>query len=375
MSRKASLATGRPLTTVGVTPSVSDGDICPVCKTLRYLNKDLEFLINPECYHPMCSGCVNRLFENGPNQCPYAGCHKTLRRKGFKAAYFGDLAVEREVDIRRRVAAVFNQTEDDFESLDAYNEYLEMVESLTFDLVNGSDAARRRAEAQLAQWEAEHKADIERNRRAGERQQEMSRRQLAAEREGARQRRAELMRLEEEERQRLARQREADLDSLAEAPEGAAGRVILKKRGQHRREELAASVETAAALRAAAAGGTGISIRGLKEKKKAAPAADEPYDPFGGLDLAPSRYVLRDSYPNNWLEGAKKQSDHTVPGYSVQEYYARSMFEAFAGLGVFIEDEKETGQVGVSARSVAATEGAMAATQDVPVRLEADIQA
>src|SRR3954464_13390626 len=98
-------------------PVINSDDMCPVCKTIRYLNKDMEFLINPECYHSMCSNCVNRLFNDGPNQCPYAGCHRTLRRKGFRTAFFSDLGVEREVDIRRRVAAVFNQAEEDFETL------------------------------------------------------------------------------------------------------------------------------------------------------------------------------------------------------------------------------------------------------------------
>lgn len=362
MSRKASLGSRASMsttttTTAPITSSASD-DMCPVCKTLRYLNKDLEFLINPECYHPMCSNCVNRLFENGPNQCPYAGCHKTLRRKGFRAAYFGDLSVEREVDIRRRVAAVFNQVEDDFETLDAYNEYLEMVENLTFDLVNGSESQRRKAEAQLGAWEAEHKADIERNRRAGERQREATRKQTAAENEAARQRRMDIMKQEEEERRRQAQQREEDLDSLTKAPEGTANRIILKKRGQHRKEELERS--EAAALRAAAGPGGNLSIRGLKDKKRPV-ITDEPYDPFGGVDLEPSRYTVQDSYKNPWLEDARIRGDHTVPGYSLQEYYARAMLEAFSGLGVFIEDEKETG-LGTDARNVSTIEASMAAT-------------
>ncbi|KAJ6785160.1 hypothetical protein PWT90_10833 [Aphanocladium album] len=50
----------------------------------------------------------------------------------------------REVDIRRRVAAVFNKVKDDFDSLDSYNDYLYMAECLTDDLVNGSDGARPR---------------------------------------------------------------------------------------------------------------------------------------------------------------------------------------------------------------------------------------
>ncbi|EQL02398.1 kinase [Ophiocordyceps sinensis CO18] len=129
-------------------PSSDQDETCPVCKTTRYFNRDMEFRINPECYHRMCKTCVERIFKDGPNQCPYAGCHKTLRLRGFKAAFFGDLGVEREVDIRRRVAHVFNKVEDDFETLRDYNDYLDMVECLTDDLVNGpADARAKAAEA------------------------------------------------------------------------------------------------------------------------------------------------------------------------------------------------------------------------------------
>jgi CDK-activating kinase assembly factor MAT1 len=81
----------------------------------------------------------------------------------------------------------------------------------------------------------------------------------------------------------------------------------------------------------------GLTIRGLK--KKEAPVAEKPYDPFGGVDLTPSRYVLQDDYENEWLSSAKSDQRHMAGGYSLQEYYARTMFEAFSGLGVFMEDE------------------------------------
>jgi CDK-activating kinase assembly factor MAT1 len=366
MSRKAP-AGGRAVASNGTTaitssslPAISTEDMCPVCKTIRYLNKDMEFLINPECYHSMCVNCVNRLFNDGPNQCPYAGCHKTLRRKGFRSAFFGDLTVEREVDIRRRVAAVFNQVEDDFETLKDYNNYLQMVEDLTFDLVSGTDAQRRAAEATLQQWELEHKADIERNRKAGKEADEQSRRRLVAEREAARQRRVEALREAEEEKLERARSREAELDSLAQGDVGAgAQRVQLKRRGQ-----AAANRAVEAAVNAAvtAADVGRLSIRGLKEKKKA-PAPEGPYDPFGGMDFVPSRYKLRAGLSHPGVDKYKHDPAHITGGYSFDEYATRAMFEAFAGLGVFIEDEKEVG-IGLSAGEVATISAGIAAVGD-----------
>ncbi|CAK7263475.1 TFIIH/NER complex subunit [Sporothrix epigloea] len=369
------MAGAEPAASGGTTNGSAD-DICPVCKTIRYLNKDMVFLVNPECYHPMCSNCVSRLFA-GPNQCPYAGCHKTLRRRDFRKPFFDDLVVEREVDLRRRVAAVFNQSQDDFESLNDYNEYLEKVESLTMDLVGSNPSARRAAEAELSRWEAEHRADIERNRRRGERADEMSKARMAAEKEAARTRRLDSLRQDEEERRAKARAQEADLDSLTKAPDdddgAAVGRILLRRRGQNKREGLLHAEEQA--LGGAAAGGApGLTIRGLKDKRKTAAAAaaalagDGPYDPYGGLDLPPSRFRIQaGEYRNPWLQNAREHNAHVVGGYDVHEYCARALYEAFSGLAVFVADEKETGGQGMSASAVA-TIGASLAADDISSR-------
>lgn len=320
----------------------ADDETCPVCKTTRYFNPDMEFRVNTECYHLMCKTCMERIFKDGPNQCPYAECNKTLRLRGFKKAFFGDLKVEREVDIRRRVAQVFNKVEDDFESLDAYNDYLYMVECLTDDLVNGKPDARARAEAQLAEWEAQHRADIERNRRLARESDEARQKRLAAEQDAARQRRLQELRDDADERASAARFREEMLDSLANAEVGHAGeavdRVLLKKRGQQRSQ---AALQAAAA---AAGAGAGLSIRGLRDKTR--PAADDgkPYDPFGGLDLAPSRVDLSEDrmggYHSEWVDVIRSKDEYRVGGYSADEYISRALFEAFSGLGVFVAEDK-----------------------------------
>ncbi|KXX78139.1 RNA polymerase II transcription factor B subunit 3 [Madurella mycetomatis] len=365
MSRKAAPGPRNAAGGSSALPALTSDDMCPVCKTIRYLNKDMEFLINPECYHSMCVNCVNRLFNDGPNQCPYAGCHRTLRRKGFRSAFFGDLAVEREVDIRRRVAAVFNQAEDDFETLRDYNNYLQMVEDLTFDLVSGTDAKRREAEVTLQRWEAEHKADIERNRKAGREADEQSRRRLAAEREAARQRRVDAIREAEEERRERERSREMELDSLAQGDAGGAQqqqqqqqqRVQLKKRGQGR------AVEAAPSAALATTDGGRLSIRGLKEKKKAPATPDGPYDPFGGMDFVPSRYKVRAGLTHPGIDKYRHDPAHITGGYSFEDYVDRVMYEAFAGLGVFIEDEKEAG-IGLLAGEVATISAGISAVGD-----------
>ncbi|KAK2623730.1 hypothetical protein QTJ16_006911 [Diplocarpon rosae] len=311
-------------------------DICPVCKSNRYLNPSLQFLINPECYHKMCSTCVDRIFTSGPASCPVPYCGRTLRKKGFHKAFFGDLKVEREVDIRKRVGLVFNRRQEEFETLLDWNNYLEEVESLIFDLVEGSREDKLHAEEKLKRYKESNMGDIEDNRRAGLEELEFERRREKAEKEAARQRRLAAIRDEEAAKLDVEQSKRDMLEKMANSDENAtkitmqAHKVILKKSGARRN-----LTESNGEANGSANGS--LTLRGLK--KKEAPVAEKAYDPFGGVDLAPSRYVLQDDYESEWLSNAKTDQRHMAGGYSLGEYYARTMFEAFSGLGVFIEDE------------------------------------
>lgn len=86
-------------------------DICPVCKNSTYLQKNLRFKINTKCYHRICEGCVDRITST-QKKCPIAGCSFAARgiipRRGeYRVQTFEDLAIEREVDIRKRVMAMY----------------------------------------------------------------------------------------------------------------------------------------------------------------------------------------------------------------------------------------------------------------------------
>lgn len=304
-------------------------EMCPVCKTLRYIKRDLEFLVNPECYHPICTSCVARMFGEGPNQCPYAGCGKTLRRRGFRAPFFDDMVYERDRDVRRRVLAVFNRTEDEFETTRDFNDYSEMVEQLIMDLQDdGNPKARRKAEQKLDDWAARHKAQIEANRKAGAAQAEAARQRADQEREAARRRRVENARQDAAERLERERLKEEAVDHIRDAAEGeadaAAARVMSKRHG-------------AAATGARSLGGDEqYTIRGLKKRVRREDN-DGPYDPFGGLVLATERFTLsKDGYPNEWLAKARMSESHQTGGFDVDEYVARCVFDAFSGLGVVV---------------------------------------
>lgn len=51
--------------------------------------------------HARCESCIDRLFTLGPAPCPI--CGKVLRKMAFIPQTFEDLAVEKEVAVRRRI--------------------------------------------------------------------------------------------------------------------------------------------------------------------------------------------------------------------------------------------------------------------------------
>ena len=106
----------------------SSDDKCPICKTDRYLSPRLRLMVSP-CYHKMCESCIDRLFSLGPAACPV--CGQIIRKQQFSAQTFQDLRVEEEVNVRKRVAKLFNRSADDFPSLRAYNDYLEEFEEIS----------------------------------------------------------------------------------------------------------------------------------------------------------------------------------------------------------------------------------------------------
>lgn len=244
------------------------------------------------------------------------------------------------------MGGVFNRRQDEFETLLDWNNYLEEVESLVFDLVEGSVDVRRGAEERLRKYKEGNERDIEENRRAGVEEVEAERTRERNEREALRERRLLAVKEEQDGKAELASERRSVLERLANSNEDPemikkqAQKVILKKSSARR-----ALQEPAPLLKHEDGLGGGLSFRGLKQKKVV--EKEKPYDPFGGIDYTPSRYVLQKEYNHEPLYHAKNDVRHMTGGYSLKEYYSRTLFEAFSGLGVFIDDEVGGRDIGV----------------------------
>ncbi|KAI9834689.1 MAG: TFIIH/NER complex subunit [Phylliscum demangeonii] len=353
MSRLGPTA-GTPIAGRATGDADGDDDICPVCKSSRYLNPNMRFLLNADCYHKMCEACVDRIFSHGPAPCPVAGCHRTLRKPRFHRQTFADLQVEKEVDVRKRVAQVFNRREEEFLTLHAYNDYLEEVETVTFKLLHGIEPTA--TEARLASYAGQHAAEIARNEERARDESADQDARAAAEKAQARRRR-EAARLEEDaERELRHHGRRHVIDRLAADRSGRAPDLVARdsarenlvqaarRRRQMRQEHTV--VEAAAAAAAAAGNAVPFHIKGLKP----APAQELAYDPFEGGSERREYFALRAHYAHPWLDRARAEQAIVAGGYDLHAYYARALMEAFAGLGVELDEEVEV-EVAVAERS------------------------
>ena len=88
----------------------------------------------------------------------------TLRRTNFRHQLFEDSQIDKEVDIRKRILKDFNKKEEDFDQLSEWNDYLEMVEDIIFNLMNGIDILG--TNKRIADYKDRNKDFINKNRYA-----------------------------------------------------------------------------------------------------------------------------------------------------------------------------------------------------------------
>lgn len=132
---------------------------------------------------------------------------------------FEDSKVEKEVDIRKRVLKDYNKKEEDFFGLKEYNDYLEEIETIVFNLTNNIDIIG--TNKRIEQYKKDNKEMILKNKtRAGREEIELEE-ILDMEKQEEEQRRAEIIRLEKEAKRRKLRDKEALIDELMFSQENA----------------------------------------------------------------------------------------------------------------------------------------------------------
>ena len=327
-------------------------DMCPICKTDKYLSPNMTFLINPECYHKICESCVDRIFSLGPAPCPYPKCSRILRKNKFKKQVFEDLLIEREIDIRKRVSGIYNKTEEDFEGLLEYNAYLENVENIIFNLSNDLDVEE--TEAELVKYEQEHKIEIlEKNMRESQKNTDLAKYQEAMERlKQEKVRILKQMEVEDMEFQKL--QQQELLDTLTVSTSLNSDEIIKQqqnnalKRSSMRKKQLQSLTNQLDQQ---------FSKTNPLQKQPENDGLKTPFTPFrGDRDLC-KRYELLpvpddveemmdmekhnvDGYYDPYVNKLAKNKEYLGAGWRLGAVFERALDEAFMGFGCFIEKEK-----------------------------------
>ncbi|RDB21000.1 RNA polymerase II transcription factor B subunit 3 [Hypsizygus marmoreus] len=297
-------------------------DQCPVCKSDRYLNPKLRLLVS-SCYHKMCESCIDRLFTLGPAPCPI--CNKVLRKLAFTPQTFEDLGVEKEVAIRRRIAKEFNKRREDFPDLRSYNDYLEEVEDITFNLINEIDIPQ--TEARINAYRAENAALIELNIQREEAYAHALKEQEEGERREREYRAMELRREEEEEREEREKGRREIIDKLETSDKNAA-KVIAKSRANALKRSSARFAST-----------TVLQSNAKLLQSRAARSSAIPDAPH--VPLQDNWYAYEDmfqmrsgGYHDFMSEAVRKDREGIMRGggYKVEEAWERALRSAVAAL-------------------------------------------
>ncbi|XP_042194202.1 CDK-activating kinase assembly factor MAT1 [Callorhinchus milii] len=188
---------------------MDDDQGCPRCKTTKYRNPSLKLMVNV-CGHTLCESCVELLFVRGSGNCQE--CNTPLRKSNFRVQLFEDPTVDKEVEIRKKVLKVYNKREEDFPSLCEYNDFLEEVEDIVYNMTNNVDLENTKR--RMEQYQRDNKEVIYKNKIKLTREQDELEEALELERQENEQRRLRL--LKEEQMQQLAKKKnkQALLDEL-----------------------------------------------------------------------------------------------------------------------------------------------------------------
>ncbi|PWN40430.1 CDK-activating kinase assembly factor [Ceraceosorus guamensis] len=320
-------------------------DKCPICRTDRFLNPRLRLLVSP-CYHKMCESCIDRIFSLGPAPCP--DCGHVCRKNQFGSQTFADLSIEREVDIRRRLGKLFNKSRDEFSTLTSYNNYLEEVETLTFNIIHKVDLPA--TEARVAAYESANKSSSASNVRAQQAASEQQRQQESALKALQVQRARERRVRHDAYKQQLQALQESSADDIARGIDVRGRREDVARRYE-RQEKLIEERHKVQDAAAAAVGNSETSIAAAPSRQQW--LVESLWDfvpaPLATLDDCSWAYDLRDApsslggpdvskgYVDPWalekLDG-DAGSRFRAGGYDYSEVWQRCIRASIDGLAI-----------------------------------------
>lgn len=275
------------------------------------------------------------LFIKGSGACPE--CGTALRRNNYRLQVFEDAFVEKEVDIRKRILRDFNKKEDDFSTLQAYNDYLEMVETIIFNLASGVEVESTRR--MIDQYKKENKELIKKNQSKLSQDEEYLEHLIEQEKHDAAVRR-QLM-TEEEQREKALKRRHKDalIDELMFSDTPAEDIVATHKKTSAIKEEEVKVPSAGTTF------STGIRIQGVYKPSGDQSDESQPfvYTPMQMEPCGPAfpsiESILKEGYLANVRGSTEAES---AGGFEAHTACQRALQDAFCGLFYFPAIQKQS---------------------------------
>ena len=298
---------------------------CPRCKTTSYQNPNLKLLVNV-CGHKLCQTCVDVLFTRPSAACPE--CNTPLRRSDFRIQQFEDSFVEREIDVRKKIVKVFNKREEDFseseDPLRAYNDYLEEIEVIIFNLVNKIDVESTKKKVE--KYKKENEAVIRKINSKISQESERVKLQLEVEEKEAEERRKKFELKEEHEKKAKNKEKDALIDDLIHA-NASADEVLARHhmtKLQIKKDEEKKSMFFQGKSKSSSTGTSKLPIKEVPLYK---------YEPLNmnvcGPDVPSSEDIQGKGYSKNVRPATAPEK---AAGYTESIACQRAISEAFNGL-------------------------------------------
>lgn len=236
-----------------------------------------------------------------------------------------------------------------------WDNFLEEREEIVMNLVTGIDVEK--TEAQLEKYKTSNAASIKRNHSAAAQEDAAIEQLMNIEKEQSRLMREAAHKDLAKEKKSLEATRNKVIDQLATASAKDADkvirdaeRVITTKRKlaeasslEQDRTDRIKSTKADASSPAQAPGLEDSDIFTVKGLRKAEPVVQEkPYDIYYGYRRfeEPDYYTLQKDYASPTYDNLRKDARMVAGGYDFKQYFSRTVFEAFAGLACFLDEEK-----------------------------------
>ncbi|GAB6032456.1 hypothetical protein CHUAL_011093 [Chamberlinius hualienensis] len=307
-----------------------DDIACPRCKSTKYRNPNLKLMVNL-CGHALCENCIELLFVKGSAACPEPSCGVSLRRANYRVQIFENPEVEKEVDIRRKILRDYNKREEDFQTLREFNDYLEEVEEIIFNLANDIDVEETKRK--IEQYKKENKAITMRNKGKLSKEEEYLEEIIECEKQESDYWREKIQKEEADDKRLKTKSKEELIDALmfSDAP---AGEILANHAAV--KQKLESQCKVAIQKPAMSKFSTGIKLR---QSNSFLPVPKEETVPLYKYEdvtremlgpFPPTYETLRiEGYLNSTRSATEQEK---AGGFMADIYCCRALEEAFCGL-------------------------------------------